>query len=101
MEQCEPKYLIYIAAQSFFTTPRNKIIIKWPPLFLIQVQLKKFFAILLLVSFVTIWQKMGKFGEGQGVWSTLIYTVIDYFYFQKLIIHPKSVKLNIQSPAKS
>ena len=49
--------------RSFFTTPRNKIIIKWPPRFLIQVQLKKKFAILLLASFVTIWQKMGKFGE--------------------------------------
>ena len=37
--------------------------------------IEKKFAILLLASFVTIWQKMGKFGEGRGVWSTLIYRV--------------------------
>ena len=54
---------IYITARSFSTTPRNEIIIKWPPGFLIQVQLKRKFVILLLASFVTIWQKMGKFGE--------------------------------------
>ena len=34
-------------------------------------QLKKI-AVLLLTSFVTIWQKMGEFREGRGVWSALI-----------------------------
>ena len=44
--------------------------------------IEKKFAILLLASFVTIWQKMEKFGEGRGVWSTLIYIYI-YIYIYR------------------
>ena len=45
--------------------PRNQIIINWPSILLNQVQLKKN-AILLLSSFVTIWQKNGKIWRRSG-----------------------------------